>query len=136
MSDDSELRATSDRMLLILDEIRDAELAKRQESPGTETFAKLAYDVMELARTVSRWSELQLRQANEALGRQGPEDNGRVLAEVPARRLDEILAEWRQAEIRLSQAQPGSSDADHAAADAARLRLEYQALQEKKLQHR
>ena len=135
MSDDSELRATSDRMLLMLDRLREVEVAKRAQAPGTEAFASLAYEVVELARTAVRWSELELRMANEALGK-GPTGSGAALAEVPTRRLDEVLAEWRQAEIRLSQAVPGSGDADAAAADAARLRLEYAELQARKINGR
>jgi hypothetical protein len=116
----------------MLDQIKDMEQQKRGETPGTEEFARLAYDVAELARTVMRWSELQLRQANEALGAGAP-PSAPPLREVSSRRLDVVLAEWRQAEIRLSQASPGSPDAAEAAADAARLRLEYRALQERKM---
>lgn len=133
MTDESELRATSDLMLRMLDEIRELELAKRAETPGTDTFAQLAYDVMEHVRTVVRWSELQLRQANEMHGTAAA-DSGRPLESVEPRRLDVVLAEWRQAEVRLSQAQPGAPEARDAAADAERLREEYRSLQERKLE--
>jgi aryl carrier-like protein len=133
MSDESELRATSDLMLQMLDEIRDIELAKRAETPGSDAFAQLAYDVTERVRTVVSWSELQLRQANEMHG-SAPSDGGRPLESIEPRRLDVVLAEWRQAEIRLSQAEPGSPEANDAAADAERLRVEYRSLQERKLE--
>lgn len=134
MSDDSELRATSDLMLQMVDRLREAEVLKRDHAPGSDEFARLAYEVMELSRNVTRWSELQLRQANEAAEhREGPEPTAPVLADVPARRLDVVLAEWRQAEIRLSQSLPGSQDVAEAAADAERLRLEYRELQARKL---
>jgi hypothetical protein len=135
MADERELRATSDLMLSMLDRLRDAEIEKRGHAPGTESFARLAYDVVELSRTVTRWSELQLRQANEALDL-GATPAAPALVEVPPRRLDEVLAEWRQAEIRLSHAAPGSQEAAEAAEDAARLRDEYRQLQERKLEAR
>jgi hypothetical protein len=133
MTDSSELRATSDMMLRMLDELAALERRKRDLVPGTEEFSSLAWEVADLARTTVRWSELQLRQANEAMER-GQDRPGVALVEVPTRRLDEVLAEWRQAEIRLSQAQPGSDEAEEAAAEATRLRLEYTRLQERKLE--
>jgi hypothetical protein len=136
VSHDSELRATSDLMLRLVDRLRAAEVTKRAESPGTETFARLAWEVTELARTVTRWSELQLRQANEALASAvdtAETDGSPALDTIPARRLDVVLAEWRQAEIRLSQALPGSPEVEAASEAAARLRDEYRTLQDRKL---
>ena len=133
MSEESELRATSDSMLQMLDRIRDLESRKRLEVVGTERFSRLAWEVNEVARIVQRWAELQLRQANEASADDG--DSASVpLVDVPARRLDVVLAEWRRAEIVLSQALPGSPEADRAAEDVARLRREYGVLQERKLE--
>ena len=133
MSEESELRATSDSMLQMLDRIRELESRKRLEVVGTERFSRLAWEVNEAARIVQRWAELQLRQANEA--RTVDDGSAAVpLVDVPARRLDVVLAEWRRAEIVLSQAQPGSPEADRAAEDVARLRYEYCVLQERKLE--
>jgi len=119
-------------MLAMLDRLRDLESRKRREIVGTETFAQLAWEVVEVARLVQRWAEIQLRQANEAL----VDDTASMdvpLGDVPARRLDVVLAEWRQAEMVLSQALPGSPDAERAADDVARLRREYGILQERKI---
>jgi hypothetical protein len=80
-----------------------------------------------------RWAELQLRQANEALLDDEPSIDV-PLGEVPARRLDIVLAEWRQAEMTQSLALPGSPEADQAAEDVVRLRREYGILQERKLE--
>ena len=132
MADDSELRATSDSMLSMLDRVRDLESRKRELAPGTDDFARLAWEVVEQARLLVRWSELQLRQANESLAdASGPTV---PLVDVPARRLDVVLAEWRTAEMRLSQAVPGSSEAEEAARDVARLRDEYGVLQDRKIE--
>ncbi len=132
MSDESELRATSDSMLAMLDRLRDLESRKRREIVGTEAFAQLAWDVVEVARLVQRWAEIQLRQANEALLDDTPSMDI-PLEDVPARRLDLVLAEWRQAEMVQSQALPGSPEAERAADDVARLRREYGILQERKI---
>jgi hypothetical protein len=132
MSEESELRATSDSLLEMLDRLRDLESRKRREVVGTQPFARLAWEVLETARMVQRWSELQLRQANEALA-DDDATSVRPLGDIPARRLDVALAEWRQAEIAQSLALPGSPEADQAAAEVARLRAEYRILQERKL---
>jgi hypothetical protein len=126
----------------MVDRLRVLEERKRDRAPGDEDFTRLAWEVSELARTVLRWAELQLRQANEVRGdadRGGPAGAGdaaealRPLAMIEPRRLDVVLAEWRQAEVRLSQAPFGSPEAEAASADAARLRAEYRRLQERKL---
>jgi hypothetical protein len=133
MSEESELRATSDSMLQMLDRIKDLESRKREEVVGTEPFSRLAWEVNEAARLVQRWAELQLRQANEARADDGS-SAALPLVAVSPRRLDVVLAEWRQAEIVLSQALPESPEADRAAEDVARLRREYGILQERKLE--
>ena len=120
-------------MMTMIDRLRDLESEKRREIVGTETFARLAWEVLETARMAQRWAELQLRQANEALLDDEPSIDV-PLGEVPARRLDIVLAEWRQAEMTQSLALPGSPEADRAAADVARLRREYGILQERKLE--
>jgi hypothetical protein len=120
-------------MMTMIDRLRDLESEKRREIVGTETFARLAWEVLETARMAQRWAELQLRQANEALLDDEPSIDV-PLGEVPARRLDIVLAEWRQAEMTQSLALPGSPDAERAAEDVARLRREYGILQERKLE--
>lgn len=133
MTDRGELRATSDLMLQMLERLQAAEVAKRDLRPGTREFADLAYRVVELSRSVTRWSELQLRQANELLG-QAP--SATSLVDTPKRRLDEVLAEWRQAEIQLSHAHPGSSEFQAAGEAVERLREEYRELQDRKMGER
>lgn len=134
MGNDGELRATSDLMLEMLDRLRGAEEVKRARAPGTPEFADLAYRVVELSRTLTAWAELQLRLANEALAADEPSPE--PLESVRPRRLDEVLAEWRRAEIRLSHASPASPEALTAAEEAEDLRREYGRLQERKLADR
>jgi hypothetical protein len=131
MSNQGELRATSDLMLEMLDRLRAAEETKRSLRPGTREFADHAYNVLEMARFVTRWSELQLKQANESLTEAVPPVDS--LEDTPKRRLDVVLAEWRQAELRLSQASPGSPELVDATESAERLREEYRRLQAAKM---
>jgi hypothetical protein len=130
MNNHGELRATSDMMLDMLERLRAAEQVKRGHLPGTREFAELAFEVLELSRMVTRWAEHQLQQANERLA----EVPSTVpLAQTAKRRLDEVLAEWRQAEMQLSVALPGSPDYAHATTSVERLREEYRALQAEKM---
>lgn len=78
---------------------------------------------------IFRWALLQLDMARASEGRvacgETPPDIR--LIEVEPRPLDKILAHWREAQIRLEIAQPGSNAAQEAVADIERLREEYQA---------
>lgn len=49
------------------------------------------------------------------------------LVDVEPRPLDRVLAHWREAQLRLEIAVPGSPEAEAAARDIERLREEYQA---------
>ena len=119
-------------MLEMLERLKTAEQVKRGHLPGTREFADLAFEVLELSRMVTRWAEHQLQQANERLAEVPPASV--PLSETAKRRLDEVLAEWRQAEMTQSLALPGSPEADQAAEDVVRLRREYGILQERKLE--
>jgi hypothetical protein len=134
MSNHGELRATSDMMLEMLERLRAAEQDKRGHLPGTREFADLAFEVLELSRMVTRWAEHQLQQANERLAEVPP--SSVPLSQTPKRRLDEVLAEWRQAEIQLSVVLPGSPEFDVATAAVERLRDEYRGLQNEKMDGR
>ena len=121
-------------MLEMLERLRAAEQVKRGHLPGTREFADLAFEVLELSRMVTRWAEHQLQQANERLAEVPPASV--PLSETAKRRLDEVLAEWRQAEIQLSVALPGSPEYGDATAAAERLRDEYRRLQDEKMDGR
>ena len=49
-----------------------------------------------------------------------------TLEDVEPRKLDVILAQWREAQLRLEIATPGSTEAELAVGDIERLREEYQ----------
>jgi hypothetical protein len=121
-------------MLEMLERLQAAEQTKRGHLPGTREFANLAFEVLELSRMVTRWAEHQLQQANERLAEVPP--SSVPLSQTSKRRLDEVLAEWRQAEIQLSIVLPGSPEYAEATASVERLREEYRHLQAEKMDGR
>lgn len=128
MPDRGDLRATADQMLQILDELRAMEISKRSAPIGSPEFIELARSALNHGRLAFRWTDLQLRLAEEAAARaaRGEEPDDLRIDDVAPRPLDQILAHWREAQIRFEIAEPGSPDAAAAAADIERLREEYQ----------
>jgi hypothetical protein len=128
----TELRATADKMLEMLDRLADIERRKAEiEEVGSAPFVELAAEAEALAQVVFRWSQLQLQQAIAAT--LVPREERAVrLADIQPRRLDVILADWRQAQVRLDAARPGTPEALRAADDVERLRTEYRAAQRDK----
>jgi hypothetical protein len=129
MPNRGEFRATTDQMLEILDELRALEVEKRAAAVGSRDFVDLARRAADQGRLAFRWTQLQLQMATEAAallaaGKQAPDVH---LVDVVPRPIDRILALWREAQIRLEIAQPGSPAAQSAADDIERLREEYQA---------
>ena len=118
-----EIRAAADHMLELMDEVRLAEEQKREVPLGSEAFVELAVRVAMRARVVSRWADLQLQLAKDTP--YGVEDVS--IADLRPRPLERILALWREAQIRLELAPPGSPAAAQAVEDIERLRNEYQA---------
>ena len=118
-----EIRAAADHMLELMDEVRQAEERKREVPLGSEAFVELAVRVATRARVVSRWADLQLQLAQSIP--YGVEDVS--ISDLRPRPLERVLALWREAQIRLELAPPGSPAAEQAVDDIERLRNEYQA---------
>jgi hypothetical protein len=119
----AEIRAAADHMLQLMDDVRNSEETKRTVPLGSEAFVELALRVATNARVVSRWADLQLQLAQSMP--YGVEDV--TIADVQPRRLERVLALWREAQIRLELAPPGSAASAKAVEDIERLRNEYQA---------
>ena len=119
----AEIRAAADHMLELMDEVRHAEERKREVPLGSEEFVELAVRVAMRARVVSRWADLQLQLAQSIP--YGVEDVS--ISDLRPRPLERVLALWREAQIRLELAPPGSAAAAQAVEDIERLRNEYQA---------
>lgn len=124
-----QLRATSDALLVALDELRELEGQKRKLGPGTPKFAELAKQIETLAEEILRNSETEERLAQRSveLVEDGRSDVAAQPIEAIAapRDVHLILGEWRDAERRLAGATPGSRGWERATVDAERLRAEY-----------
>jgi hypothetical protein len=110
MPNRGEFRATTDQLIEIIDELRGFEQAKQAVAVGSPAFTDLAECAADHSRLAFRWCQMQLQMA----------------LEVTPQPIDRILALWREAQIRLEIAKPGSEEAASAAADIERLREEYQ----------
>ena len=123
-----EYRATTDQMLELIDALRAAEERKRNVPIGSPAFVEAAVEAEHLSRLAFRWAQLELQMATSAKERvaagQLPADVS--LVDVEPRKLDVILAHWREAQLRLEIATPGSPEAERAVVDIERLREEYQ----------
>jgi hypothetical protein len=129
MPDRGEARAMVDQMLELIIAMNAAERAKRELALGTPEFTDRAIEVERIARIAFRWSQMQLQVAERAAERRARgelTDPVRLIDVVP-RPLDVVLSHWREAQLRLEIARPGSAEAQAAAADVERLREEYQA---------
>ena len=135
MNDDRELRAASDRMVELLRELTDVEQAKRREPMASAAFVERAERAEELARLVFRWSGFQRELAEDAHHSAGAGGGSApTIATVVPRRLDRILAGWREAQMRFEIAAPGSPEATQAVDEIERLRAEFHVLADEMLQ--
>ncbi|HET7473400.1 MAG TPA: hypothetical protein VFJ71_09765 [Candidatus Limnocylindrales bacterium] len=134
MADEHEIRATSDHTIAIIERLGQIEHDKRGVALGSPEFISMAAEVERLSRLLFRWSGFQMQLATESASAVSRGDiPAEPLAAVQPRPLDRVLALWREAQIRLELAKPGSPEADAAATDIERLREEYHATTEAKL---
>jgi hypothetical protein len=124
-----DLHATSDAMLANLERLRALELEKRNLPIGSPRLVELAEEIERLAATVLGASDTQSDLAKEAAkeARAGTIDPSTTIEEMgdAPRELHVVLAEWRDAERRLSEVSPESSDGLHLRAQIDLLRDEY-----------
>src|SRR3954471_6053528 len=123
---ESDLRVASDRMLRTLETLASLENEKREMKPGSPQFVKLAKEIERLAAEVFAQTHTQKILGEKA---EVAEKRGADLAPIdeitPARDLQVILNEWRDAERRLQIASQDTAEQATAAADIGRLRDEY-----------
>jgi hypothetical protein len=129
-ADRGEIRAVADQLIGILERLRDFEERKRAEALGSDEFVALAEQAEVQGRLIFRWTGLQLELARDAASHRalGQLDPDVRLLDVEPRKLDRILAAWREAQFRLEIARPGSPEAEVAADNIERLRDEYRAV--------
>jgi hypothetical protein len=124
---ETQLRVTSDRMLRTLEQLETLENEKRELQPGSNRFVKLADEIERLAADV--FAQTHKQQQLGEVAKTVTERTGAELAPIedpqPSRDLQVILSDWRDAERRLTLAEPDSAEHATAAADVGRLREEY-----------
>jgi hypothetical protein len=121
-----EFRAFTDQMLELIDELREAERTKQDVQMGSPEFLEAARKAEDLSRLAFRWAQMQLQMALEVQDQGGDMADVRLI-NVEPRPLDRVLAAWREAQMRLDLATPGSPESEAAVGDIERLREEYQA---------
>ena len=122
-----EFRAFTDQMLEYIDRLRAAEERKRSVQVGSPDFVAAAEEASELSRLAFRWAQMQLEMARAIQSSTDGIQPDVRLINVEPRPLDRVLAHWREAQLRLELARPGSPEAEAAVRDIERLRDEYQA---------
>ena len=129
MNEQGEAHALADQMLDWISAMQDAEGAKHDLPLGSPEFVAKAVEVERISRLAFRWAQMQLQVAQHAadLRSRGELTGSEPLTSFPPRPLDVILANWREAQLRLEVAPLGSQEAQQAASDIERLREEYQA---------
>lgn len=121
-----EFRAHTDQMLEFIDQLRLAEERKRSVPVGSPDFLMAAEEASELSRLAFRWAQMELEMALAVRASGDGVAPDVRLINVEPRPLDRVLAHWREAQLRLETARPGSPEADTAVKDIERLREEYQ----------
>jgi hypothetical protein len=118
------LRASSDALLRDLTELQALEQEKRHTDPDSPRLVRLAIEIEALAARVMGTSMLQRERAEDIVGAGGSDAPDDSIAETP-REIHVILAEWRDTERALTDAVPGSAEADIAERRIGTLRREY-----------
>ena len=122
------LRETSDALMRDLEVLATLEQEKRNLEPGDPKLVELAGRIQEIANRVLASSIRQhhLTQSTNVQVARGATAAPNATIEETPRAAAEILAEWREAERRAVEAEPGSAEADEALALSKALRDEYQ----------
>jgi hypothetical protein len=134
----SALRATSDALVRDLERLAALERKKRRMTPGDPRLMDIAGEVESLALRVlgSSVRQRELAEDAEDLVEAGsPDAPTRTIAATP-REIHVILAEWRDAERRAGDADPGSPAARAAETEVERLRAEYRRAHEDAIRRR
>jgi hypothetical protein len=102
------LRGASDGLLIAIREVDARERLKRGVPPDDPTFAGLAKEVRDAAETVLRLARVEADNAVAVQVEPGSSGLPTIEASPPPMNLAGILAEWRDVERRLAEAEPSS----------------------------
>jgi hypothetical protein len=121
----AELRATSDLLLLDLQALGELEELKRTVPHGDPKLVDIASRIEELARKVLYGSQHQLDLTQAITNDAPPEAASQIATIEDVRSPSAVLAEWRDAERRAQEIDPGSPAHAQALAEVDRARTEY-----------
>jgi hypothetical protein len=120
----AELRATSDLLLRDLDALGELEELKRTVPHGDPRLVDIASRIEELARKVLYGSQHQLELTQE-INEAADGTTSQIETIDATRSPSAVLADWRDAERRAAEFEPGSASHAEALEDIERARAEY-----------
>jgi len=121
----SELRATSDLLLLDLQALGELEELKRTVPHGDPKLVDIASRIEELARKVLYGSQHQRDLTETITAAAEPASAQQISTIEDVRSASAVLAEWREAERRALELEPGSAAHAEALREVDRARAEY-----------
>jgi hypothetical protein len=130
------LRATSDRLIVAINEVGAKERQKRGVRPADPRFPELARDVRIAAQAVLQFARLEEAAAAETAAEPDVETLPAINKIPPGRELALHLERWRAVEQALDAADPGSPEAKRLLGEFQRLRDQYNHAVEDKLRDR
>ena len=125
----SALRATADALLADLEALEELERQKRGLQPDDPQLVDHARKVETIARRLLGQSvrQRELTSVANDMASAGHPDAPQQTIDATPREIHQILVDWRDAERRARDAEPGSAEAQAANADVERFRDEYRA---------
>lgn len=126
MDTEEQLRSVSDELLGALEQLRTLETEKRSVSPSSRRFKRLAREVESLAEGLASTAAEQVDLGDEAEAESDASGRPALPIDAIPRDVTTILAEWRDAERRLTLTAADSDEQRTARADVERLKGEYQ----------
>lgn len=119
------LRATSDGLMLAVNEVVARERLKRGVPPADPAFLQLAREVRIAAEVAVELARKEEETARMTAVEPGVGDLPAIESVSPGRELATILEQWRAVEQRLAAAPPGSDEAKNLMIEFQRLRDQY-----------
>jgi hypothetical protein len=126
------LRATSDGLILAINEVVARERLKRGVPPADPGFLQLAREVRIAAEVALELARKEEETARMTADEPGVGDLPAIESVSPGRELATILEQWRAVEQRLAVAPPGSEEAKNLTMEFQRMRDQYAAVIEAK----
>lgn len=130
------LRATSDGLMLAINEVVARERLKRGVPPADPAFLELAREVRIAAQVALELARKEEETARLTADEPGVGDLPAIESVSPGRELATILEQWRAVEQRLAVAPPGSTEAKDLMVEFQRMRDQYASVVEAKRRKR